>query len=146
MKCEWRRGHFTFTKLSISDALQVYRHLSVSPRYCFCTILFKIYVNNTYSIFSYLKIKVSLKTGFKFLRWTLVWYFRFLSGSRYTLTYGSLLPVTSLTGRSRDSKTLTTKPSTSRSYRSAKCSLPQYSISGPPPELSVEDWRTRSFL
>ncbi|KAJ8895425.1 hypothetical protein PR048_000757 [Dryococelus australis] len=41
--------------------------------------------------------------------------------------------------------TLTMSPSISESYLRAKCSLPQYSIS-PVPELSVDDWRTISFV
>lgn len=58
--------------------------------------------------------------------------------------YGSLLPVTSLMGRSLASKTLTTNPSISGSYLKAKCNFPQYSnstvaVESVDPALSFSD-------
>ena len=47
-----------------------------------------------------LKRKVSLKTGFRVLRWTFVSCFFFLSGIKYTFTYGSDVPDMSMPGRS----------------------------------------------
>lgn len=54
-----------------------------------------------------LKVKVSLKAGFRVLRCTLVSYFFFLSGSRKTLTYGSEVPPMSRAGSSAACRTPT---------------------------------------
>lgn len=65
-----------------------------------------------------LKTKVSLNTGFKVFLWTLVSNFFFLSGRRYTLTYGSDVPPISKAGRSSACITVTEKLFWLKSYSS----------------------------
>lgn len=65
-----------------------------------------------------LNVKVSLNTGLSVFLWTFVSNFFFLSGSRYTFTYGSDVPPISNAGNSSACITVTARLFELKSYSS----------------------------